>query len=441
MKGKFLVGVKRTLSKVPPSIGRVLSNVPFQYRLGSSYLKFRHAEIGVPSPDSVFLMMKEIVESAYLNVPFYRGFYARHGFLPSDLHSYEDLNTIPIVKKSDLKEYGLSDRAIADASGIVTNTGGTSGQPLGLMLDSGAYAREWGHMHTVWERLGYKTSDMKLTLRGMNLGSEPIVYNFIHNEFQINAYCEFDRIIFALKSLLEKYTIKYIHGYPSSIYDLVNQLSLKYPDVLSELKKSLEGVFLGSEYPAPIYRDYIEKGLGVRSISWYGHSEMAVLAGEKEERFVYYPFHSYGYAEAVAMGDGIHLVGTTIHNFVSPLIRYDTEDVIEPISIKAGVLESFRVSKGRQGEFVLDKNSRRISLTALVFGRHHRIFEIVDFVQVSQLIHGEMTVWVTSKCTGVSWEEYFDSDDVSIDIRFEVVSSPFKTASGKVPLLVNGFVN
>lgn len=441
MKGKVILGLKKALSKTPPVVGCSLSKVPFKYRLGNAYTEHRKAAAESATRDQIFSMVRNVALDAYETIPFYREFYTSKRFLPIDLCCFEDLSEIPIVRKSDLKEYDLSIRSKSGSKGILTNTGGTSGHPLALILDTGAYAREWGHMHTIWDRLEYKPSDMKLTLRGMNLGSKPIVYNFIHNEFQVNAYCDFDQVVCALRSLLKKYPIKYIHGYPSSIYEFVRQLCLGYPDVLGKLKSLIHGAFLGSEYPAPVYRDYIERELGIKTLSWYGHSEMAVLASERDERYLYYPFHSYGFTEAVSMDDGVHLIGTTIHNTVSPLIRYDTEDLIDPVSIKDGLLESFRVSKGRQGEFVLDKNGRRISLTALIFGRHHPLFGVADFVQVSQLTSGDMTIWVTSNRTDVCWRKYFDSSDVSMDIRFEVVGSPFKTASGKVPLLVNNYVN
>jgi phenylacetate-CoA ligase len=292
-------------------------------------------------------------------------------------------------------------------------------------------------MHAIWERLDYKPSSLKLTLRGMNLGDHPIKYNFIHNEFQVNAYCDFVEVAESLGEVIKKYKIEYIHGYPSGIYEFIKQLDGSYPKLLSSLKGSLRGVFFGSEYPAPIYRDFIEKVLDVPTISWYGHTEMAVLAYEKDQHFVYHPFQSYGFTEAVEIDGKSHLVGTTIHNHIGPLIRYDTGDIIEPLSFNDGVLESFKISEGRLGEFVIDSNGRKISLTALIFGRHHELFGCADFVQVKQVTPGELTVYVTSKNEKLACKNLFDSKGINMAINFQIISVPFKTKTGKVPLLIN----
>jgi phenylacetate-CoA ligase len=432
----ILSRIKNTMSDIPPALGIWLAYIPFSLRLGRRYTDFKcGAQVNVRK-DMLFSDVYKLVKSAAENIPFYRSHYKENGFDYKVLKNFDDLSLIPIVRKEDLQKFLLKDRVFPSSKGIVTNTGGTSGQPLELVLDPNAYAQEWSHMHTIWESLGYKTSSIKLTLRGMNLGSKPIIYNFIHNEFQVNAYCDFDLVVKSLDKTLSKYKIEYLHGYPSGIYEFLKNLQNKSPESLSKLKRNLKGVFFGSEYPAPIYRDYIEILLNIPTISWYGHTEMAVLAREKNEPFVYHPFQSYGFTECVEIEGKQHLVGTTIHNTIGPLIRYDTGDLIEPISYKNGLLESFKVTEGRVGEFVVDNNGRSISLTALIFGRHHKLFEIADFVQVQQITPGHLNVIVTTQNNDIACDELFDSEGINMDIAFKLVKQPYKTKSGKVSLLV-----
>ena len=91
---------------------------------------------------------------------------------------------------------------------------------------------------------------------------------------------------------------------------------------------------MGSEFPAPAYRNKIESILSIPTVSWYGHTERCVLAGDHLSRpYEYYPFHTYGFVEAVQAQDGEYsLVATSFHNHTSPFIRYDTEDRILPLS-------------------------------------------------------------------------------------------------------------
>jgi len=429
--------LRKFIALIPVSIGSSLASFPFRYRLGSTYTYYKSIITHPETIQNNFQRIKQLVVICEAHVPFYQDFYRIHKFHSSHLKTVEDLALIPVLTKADLQKYDFKMRVVDTSKGIITNTGGTSGQPLKLLIDKQAYAREWAHMHTIWETLGYKTSSLKLTLRGKNLGNKPLNYNFIHNDFEVNAYCEFLLVVAEINKTVKKYTIEYLHGYPSAIYEFVKQLSQVDPNLLTLLKSNLKGVFFGSEYPAPIYRDYIESVLNIPTVSWYGHSEMAVLAPERDESYVYYPFQSYGFTEAVELNGQQHLVGTTIHNTIGPLIRYDTGDIIEPISYKDGLLESFKISEGRVGEFVTDKNGRNISLTALIFGRHHHIFEFADFIQVKQLEPGQLTVFVTSQNLALRCDELFDSVGIEMDINFKTLTHPFKTKAGKVPLIVN----
>lgn len=47
-------------------------------------------------------------------------------------------------------------------------------------------------------------------------------------------------------------------------------------------REMLALLLLGAEYPAPELREQVESLLQRKSISWYGHGELAVLAYERE---------------------------------------------------------------------------------------------------------------------------------------------------------------
>lgn len=440
MAPTILKFAKRTAEKVPPSLGQYLSHIPFKYRLGRAYQRTLD-QIGAfegmssdEKKEQIFCQMRRLVDAAYNKTNFYRAYYDERGFAPDMLKDFRDISRIPLVNKEALQGCPLERRATG--RGIVSNTGGTSGQPLALLLDPEAYAREWAHMHSIWKSLGYKPHNAKLTVRGQNLGSDPLVYNFTQNEFKLNPYAPLESVFSALEKLIEKKSIEFIHGYPSSIYELTSALKSQKPELLEKVKRGLKGGFLGSEYPAPQYRDVIENAWGVETVSWYGHSEMAVLAPERDEAYVYHPFQTYGYAEICSVDGASHLIGSTIHNVLGPLIRYDTGDIVSMVSSDDGLLKSFKVTEGRVGEFVKDRDGRDISLTALIFGRHHKLFELASFVQVKQDKAGFLKVFVTSQNAELRPEQFFESSGISMTFDFEIVSTPFRTKIGKVPLLI-----
>jgi phenylacetate-CoA ligase len=297
-------------------------------------------------------------------------------------------------------------------------------------------------MHRIWGQVGYRPTDTKLTFRGKNLGDRPLRYNSVHNEWLVNAYGRWSEVARALRALLDWGDIAYLHGYPSLIYEFARQCSSDAPDLVDELRVTLRGILFGSEFPAPVYRDTVEQVFDAPTVSWYGHSEMAILAPERGKKYHYRPFQTYGYCEAVADGDGaFRLVGTSYHNVASPFIRYDTGDLVTPAEQRDGLLTEFKIAAGRTGDFITDRNGRRISLTALIFGRHHPIFGVAQFVQVHQQRPGEATLLATlpgrTDQETPELAEAFDTTNVAITFRFVTRSQPVRTAAGKVPLLVS----
>ena len=436
--------LKRAVEKLPEPVGKLASWVPFSWRLGAQYREQRRQIIwcgGLRASERrqwLFERAKDIAGWAGDNHPFYRKFYEAHGCRPSDIVDFKGFEQIPIVTKSDLQRCPLEQRSTSQSGRYLTNTGGSSGQPLVFYLDSKAFAREWAHMHFIWERLDYRRTDLKLVFRGKRLGNRPLVYNPVHNEYTVNAYCSYERIAEALWAKMRKNRIRFLHGYPSAIYDFIRYCLEQRSDIVEELSRSLKGILYASEYPAPMYRDPVEAALGVKSLSWYGHSEFSALAYEVE-KYLYAPLPTYGYVEAVPSAEGHRLVCTGYHNRVCPFVRYDTGDLIEPVE-QDEILHTFRISAGRIGDFVVDGQGKRVSLTALIFGRHHAVFDRVRFLQISQPSPGRAVIILTRQDHNELREEsalaLMDLKGVDINFTLVIVDEPFRTPAGKVILKV-----
>ena len=388
-------------------------------------------------PDFLFRKFKALLLYSYENISFYKDYYDSCAFDVNSVNSFDDIIKVPIITKQILKKYTQDDRVAPDSKFGIANTGGTSGEPLSLYYDKDCDFREFHHIRYIFKKLGYKTSSIKLRFRGANLGKESFRYNFKDNEIIFNPYSDELKLISDFRRVLDYFKIEYLHGYPSLMYEFLKSLEKNAPDLIVQLRLHLKGLYYGSEFPYYIHRNYLESTLGVKGISWYGHSECAVLAYENGVKNNYVPFQaSYGYVEAVNDTDTYRLVGTTLNNFVSPLIRYDTGDLINVLENENKVLTKFEVKEGRMGDFVVDKNGRRISLTALIHGRHHSIFNYAKFIQVKQTKQGEMDLFVTINDKPENVESLFDSSNVNININFYFIQSPIRTKSGKVPLLI-----
>jgi len=429
-------------ARIPPELGRPLAHVPYELRLGPEYLLTqrlmrRFARYSLDKKKAWILQhARAALDHAFANNPFYAACCRAHNFDPRGLERFDDLARVPLLMKHQLQAVAIEERSAEEHGRILTNTGGSTGKPLAFYLDRRAFAREWAHMHHIWRMAGYRTSDLKLTFRGKNLGRDALRYNAVYNEYYVNVYLPAEVTAAAVKGIGRH--VRAIHGYPSAIYEFIRHCAAHDRATLDSLRRGLRCVLLASEYPAPQYRDVIEAELGVPTISWYGHSEMAVLAHEVEP-YVYAPMHTYGFAEAVPDDAGrFHLVGTSYWNTVSPFLRYDTEDCIVP-EFEDGLLTRFRIETGRQGEFIEDLQGNRISLTALVFGRHHRLFGRAAFIQVRAGKPGKATILVTlpeqAQADLETLRAEFDALDVAVEFDFEVLREPVRTPGGKVPLL------
>lgn len=440
--------VKSLFQEVPKPVGYMLSKVPYRLRpgIGSSYaLRVREIaafeRMSIESRKSFILARVKVLVRHAMGVPFYRELYESCGVTWKDIRTFEDISKLPIVTKEMLRSTPVEGRSTKARGRYLTNTGGSSGATLNFYLSPGVIPNEWAHMHTIWSKLGYDQSMLKMTFGGRSLGDKGFAYDGLRHQYSVNVYKEFSELLPELRKILKSERIRYLHGYPSALADFAVNCAQQAPDVTRILNKTLRGVFLGSEYPAPRYRDQIESVFGIPSISWYGHTERAILAWEKHENFVYHPFMTYGYCELVPNQEtgGWKLIGTSYGNLASPFIRYDTGDDVEPVEVRDNLLVSFRIRSGRLGDFVIDRKGLRIPLTALIFGRHHRLFDISLFIQVRQEEMGEITVIVTPK-NAISpefrFEDWFDSSGLDMNIRFQVVDHPILSPSGKLVLKV-----
>jgi len=437
MNMNFQLTGKKFFENIPYSIGQWTSHIPFHFRLGSEYTKFckliqiyKHA-----SPDLRYeyslKRLDSIVKYAQANIPFYQKLYGKS---PLSIKSHEDFKNLPIITKSQAREY------VKECSGaMLLNTGGSTGGPLSFYIDKFAWAREWAHMHYIWGLRDYKQTDLMITMLGKNIGRKSYRYNAVHNEILINPYLHAKDILSEILILFSKYPVQFFQGYPSTIYNFFRELEpLLNEEERIGISKCIRSCFFSSEYPMPYMIEYLQKVWNLDNfISWYGLSEMCVLAYDKENNDKYKPFVTYGYAEEV---DGI-LVGTSFHNYDMPLIRYSTEDLIEANKNEFGMMDNFKITKGRNADFIEDKSGRKISITSFYFGRHHKIYNIADYIQISQIKKGEATFYITFKherpITEIETPNYFDLSNIDIDFDFVFLNEPVRTKRGKLKLKIS----
>jgi phenylacetate-CoA ligase len=128
-----------------------------------------------------------------------------------------------------------------------------------------------------------------------------------------------------------------------------------------------------SETLYPSARALIEEHFGSRIFDWYGQGEHMTFAGQCECG-TYHLGEEYAITELVdAAGVPVdagtgYIVGTCLHNYAMPLIRYLTDDIgiwqPKPCGCGRG-LKGLSAVEGKQGDFVVTRSGRMVSAAVL----------------------------------------------------------------------------
>ena len=112
---------------------------------------------------------------------------------------------------------------------------------------------------------------------------------------------------------------------------------------------------------------------------------------------------------------------------------------MEQCEYDSEILTSFQIKNGRAGQFIQDRNNKKIALTGLIFGRHHKLFDYCSNIQLAEVEPGKAIVFYVLKKELPLKDpgSLFNAENVDIQFEFNEIPAPIRTKSGKVHLLVS----
>ena len=396
-----------------------------------------------------------LLNHAYENVPYYRKVFLDRGLLPTDIRGGEDLCHLPFLTKAVIRENfdELVATNLPKKRRRYVTTGGTTGIPFGFFHDAElGEPRERAFMNMQWNRIGFEDGQRRVLLRGNVVrGSERgrlWQYNPIENTLIMSVYHMDDDTLGAYVDRVRRFRPLAIHAYPSAVTILAKYILSHGITDLPPLK----AVLCGSENVYEHQNELIEKAFDCRVFSWYGHSEMVVMAGECEHSSSYHVFPEYGVLELVDEAGSVlrgpgkrgEIVGTGFNNFVMPLIRYKTEDWAEYDVGECACGRNYPRLKTVEGrwlqETIVGPKGNLISVTAL--NMHGDTFDHVEQFQFYQDTRGKVVLNVVKKATYNSSNSQQIiaqlrekmGQDMDIEVRF--VDTIPRTTSGKWRFLI-----
>jgi phenylacetate-CoA ligase len=391
MNKQFLKNIR---DNMPESLKYITSSL-FRNKLvwNKEFCKYYDLLVGRESldPESIKVyqlsQLKQILVHSYQNVPYYQELFDKIGFDPSKFSGFEEMEQIPFLTKEIIKENFeklISKKVVKNGSYLAT-TGGSTGEPLKVLLDYDSIFKENAFIYYFRKRLGYEFEDKLGTFRGIEFGNKLWKLNPMYNELVFSPF-KLSRV--TLKEYVDRineYNPNYLNGYLSSIFmfaKLLDESNLK-------LTIKLKGIFLISEDIDDFKRNFVEQFFSARSSTFYGHSERCVIAEEViSKRYVFDSF--YGYTEQIMNEyDQLLIVGTGFLNYTMPLIRYMTDDVCTPEN------GSFYISgkwKGTDGLY--GKNNEYFGHAAFNF--HTDIFKNISGYQFVQKEKGKADLLIVA---------------------------------------------
>jgi phenylacetate-CoA ligase len=262
--------------------------------------------------------------------PFYRRWFAGSGVDPASIRTLDDLPRLPLLTRADLMR-APEDFAVQPLRAMwPASSSGTSGRPLKVYRTAGSSAYELAALQRQWGWFGLRRDARRVVLRGSPFAAEhpgrltlevPGNHQMLLSSYHLTA-ANLPEILAALRA----YRPDAVEGWPSSIALLASLLRdagerlpvtavITSSEVMSEGRRAL----LREVYEAPV-------------VDHYGQTERVAMAGDCEHGG-YHVFPDYGIVELHPVEGAPQrreIVGTALHNWGYPLLRYRTGDEVGP---------------------------------------------------------------------------------------------------------------
>ncbi len=365
--------------------------------------------------------LSELLNHAYVNVPYYKDVFTKLGFDPKQVNSLDVLNQLPFLTKAIIRENSERLKSNIPDSLAKFNTGGSSGQPLVFYIGNERVSHDVAAKWRATRWWGVDIGDPELVVWGspIELGAQDKVRLIRDKLLRTKLLPAFDMSDEKLQGFVEEikhYQPKMLFGYPSALGRIAKY---SYEHSIDMTQIGVKVVFVTSEYLYPEQRHLIESCFGCKVANGYGGRDAGFIAHEcpsgnmhiTAEDIIVEIIDPQG--EPVKIGESGEIVVTHLATRGYPFIRYRTGDI--------GVLDDTRCACGR-GLPILKEIQGRTT----------------DFVvsQNGNVMHGLALIYVLREITSI--EEFKIVQETKDTTRiFLIVNSEFNENNNSE--IINGF--
>lgn len=280
--------------------------------------------------------LRQLVTHAYETVPYYREVMDARRLRPHDIATHDDLPKLPLLTKDDVRHAGerlLS--STANPKRLRTAwTSATTETPLPVKWDGSVSLMNHACYMRVRRWAGVPFGRPYATIQGtpivsVNQTRPPFWrHNPRWNQLILSTLHMSDENLPHYVRKMREFGAEDLEAYASCAYVLARYLESRGEYL------PLTCVMTTGEPLLPPEREVIEERFRTKVFDAYGHAERVTFSSECEEHRGHHVYAEYGITEitdeqgnVLPPGHVGLLVGTSLHNFAMPLIRYVCGDV------------------------------------------------------------------------------------------------------------------
>ncbi len=391
-------------------------------------------------------LLRRLIEHAYSNVPYYREVFQERGLEPKDIQGVADLDKLPLLTKETVlrRKHDLLASNISFLHLEPVRTSGSSGAPLDFFHDRQlkGMERALALRHLKW--IGYKPGDKVAMFKAVPLTDPRKTFRYFPGarELRISFHNTDETRLAMMMEALESFRPDFVDGWPSCLYILSrwiekNRMSIPSPKAIRTSSENLH----------PHVREYVESVFGAPVIDLYGQEESVAVAMQCSEQQGYHVQMEMAVMELLPSSreDAWEIVGTCLHNFGMPLIRYRTGD----LAVKGESHCSCRRCHptlagivGREGDVVITPEKSLVSPLVLDYAFLH-----LDEIKESQIIQEDLR---TLRIRVVPWDTISHTtrerllrelqsrlESPEMELIIEEVEDIPRTEGGKRPFVIS----
>lgn len=340
--------------------------------------------------------LRQLIFHAYHNVPYYRKKFNQIGLQPEDIKSIDDIKSIPLLTKEEVKKNynDLIARNVAKSTWVIQSTSGTTGSPLTVIMDRNTliWEKVWIARHRVWG--GYSHTDWRGTFGGYKIipltQEKPPFwrYNLVGKQILFSTHHMTAENLLYYVGKIKNSKINIIDGYPSAIYIFAKFLESK------NIYLPIKAVFTGAEPVHNYQREIIERRFCCKIFDHYGLTEKVASAGECETHEGHHVTMESTIVEIIRIAKDPgknrfgEIVGTSLVNYAMPLIRYRTGDLSAFISSECQCgrkLLRMKPVETKMEDIITTSSGRFISASNLTFP-----FKALSSINEAQIIQEDI---------------------------------------------------